>query len=52
MTEKLLLLIDRVGTPISEIVIVADRGGNLPAVDWADYETRMFRILRIRKKRV
>jgi methylated-DNA-[protein]-cysteine S-methyltransferase len=47
MTGSLPLLIDRVNTPIGEMLIVADREGNLRAVDWADYETRMFRILRL-----
>jgi methylated-DNA-[protein]-cysteine S-methyltransferase len=46
MTENLRLLIDRVDTPIGEMLIIADREGNLRAVDWADYETRMLRILR------
>jgi methylated-DNA-[protein]-cysteine S-methyltransferase len=47
MTENLRLLIDRVDTPIGEMLIIADREGNLRAVDWADYETRMLRILRL-----
>ncbi len=46
-TESLPLLIDRVDTPIGEMLIVADRGGNLRAVDWVDHETRMLRILRL-----
>ena len=47
MTESLPLLIDRVRTPIGEMLIVADRSGSLRAVDWADHETRMLRILRL-----
>ena len=41
MSETLALLIDRAETPIGEMLIVADREGNLRAVDWADHETRM-----------
>jgi methylated-DNA-[protein]-cysteine S-methyltransferase len=47
MRETLSLLIDRVDTPIGEMLIVTDREGNLRAVDWADHETRMHRLLRI-----
>jgi methylated-DNA-[protein]-cysteine S-methyltransferase len=47
MSETLPLLIDRVDTPIGEILIVADREGNLRAVDWVDRETRMRRLLRL-----
>lgn len=47
MTETLPLFIDRPDTPIGEMLIVADREGNLRAVDWADYETRMRRLLRL-----
>jgi methylated-DNA-[protein]-cysteine S-methyltransferase len=32
-------------TPLGELLIVTDREGNLRAVDWADYETRMRRLL-------
>jgi methylated-DNA-[protein]-cysteine S-methyltransferase len=44
MTENLRLLIARVDTPIGEMLIIADREGNLRAVDWADYETRILRL--------
>jgi methylated-DNA-[protein]-cysteine S-methyltransferase len=47
MSETLPLLIDRVDTPIGEMLIVADREGNLRAADWADHETRMHRLLRL-----
>jgi hypothetical protein len=47
MSETLPLLIDRVDTPIGEMLIVADREGNLRAVDWTDHETRMRRFLRL-----
>ncbi len=45
MAEVLHLLIDRIETPIGELLIVADHDGNLRAVDWTDHETRMHRWL-------
>jgi methylated-DNA-[protein]-cysteine S-methyltransferase len=45
--EALRLLFDRLATPIGEMTVVADREGNLRAVDWTDHETRMQRILRL-----
>lgn len=33
--------------PIGDMIIVADREGNLRAVDWKDHEIRMQRILRL-----
>lgn len=47
MTAILPLLIDRIETPIGEMLIVADREGHLRAVDWTDHETRMRRLLRL-----
>jgi methylated-DNA-[protein]-cysteine S-methyltransferase len=47
MTEILQLLMDRLKTPIGEMLIVADRDGNLRATDWIDYEARMRRLLRL-----
>jgi len=47
MAEVLELLMDRIDTPIGELLIVADEAGNLRAVDWTDYETRMRRLLRL-----
>lgn len=47
MAEPLRLRIDRTGTPIGELVIVADGEGRLRAVDWTDYETRLLRLLRL-----
>ena len=46
MNEILQLLIDRLNTPIGQMLIVADRNGKLRAVDWADYEPRMYALLR------
>jgi len=45
MTETLRLLIDRTGTPIGELAVVADREGRLRAVDWIDDEARLLRLL-------
>ena len=47
MSGPLRFLIDRLDTPIGEMLIVADFEGNLRAVDWGDHETRMRRILRL-----
>ena len=47
MSETLPLLIDRVDTPIGEMLIVADREGNLRSVGWADHETGMRRLLHL-----
>jgi len=45
--EILQLLINRISTPIGEMLIVADHDGNLRAVDWIDHEARMRRLLRL-----
>lgn len=47
MPNTLKLLIDRIDTPIGELLLVADEAGNLRAIDWADYEPRMLRFLRL-----
>lgn len=47
MGEVLDLLMDRMKTPIGEMLIVADHDGNLRAVDWTDHETRMRRLLQL-----
>ena len=47
MGEVLRLLIDRIDTPIGEMLVVADHDGNLRAADWTDYEARMRRLLRL-----
>lgn len=39
-------LVDRLPTPIGELVVVADRDGRLRAVDWTDHEDRMLALLR------
>jgi methylated-DNA-[protein]-cysteine S-methyltransferase len=47
MDDVLQLLMDRISTPIGELLIVADQKGNLRSVDWTDYEARMRRLLRL-----
>jgi methylated-DNA-[protein]-cysteine S-methyltransferase len=46
MAETLVLTLDRLATPIGELLVIADRAGRLRAVDWQDYEARMDRLLR------
>jgi methylated-DNA-[protein]-cysteine S-methyltransferase len=47
MSDVLKLLIDRIDTPIGELLLVADEGGKLRAIDWNEYEERMLRFLRL-----
>ncbi len=46
MPNLLRLFIDRIETPIGELLLVVDEAGKLRALDWADYEERMLRLLR------
>lgn len=46
MSNVLSLFLDRIDTPIGELLLVADEAGNLRALDWSDYEERMLRLLR------
>lgn len=46
MKEPLLLLTDRIDTPIGAMLIAADAEGNLRVADWSDHEDRMRRLLR------
>ena len=39
--------IDRLPTPIGTALLVTDADGNLRALDWEDYETRMKELLRL-----
>ena len=41
MAEPLELLVDRLATPVGELLIVADRAGKLRTIDWTDHEARM-----------
>jgi methylated-DNA-[protein]-cysteine S-methyltransferase len=47
MGEVLQLSLDRIDTPIGQMLIVADHDGNLRAVDWTDHEPRRCRLLRL-----
>lgn len=46
MSEALELVMERLETPIGQMLVVADREGSLRAIDWSDYEERMRRLLR------
>jgi len=39
------LTLDRVATPVGEVLLVTDGGGAVRALDFADYEERMMRLL-------
>ena len=39
------LILDRVATPVGEVLLVTDGEGAVRALDFADYETRMTRLL-------
>jgi methylated-DNA-[protein]-cysteine S-methyltransferase len=41
MAEPLILKVDRLPTPIGELLIVADEAGKLRTIDWTDHEARM-----------
>lgn len=41
MAEPIEMVVDRLATPIGELLIVADREGRLRTIDWTDHETRM-----------
>ncbi|HEX9200699.1 MAG TPA: methylated-DNA--[protein]-cysteine S-methyltransferase [Acidobacteriaceae bacterium] len=45
MPDPLQLLEDRLHTPIGEMLIIADREGNLRVTDWTDHEDRMQQLL-------
>ncbi|MFO1085861.1 MAG: methylated-DNA--[protein]-cysteine S-methyltransferase [Reyranellaceae bacterium] len=44
-SQALDFFVDRMPTPIGELVIVADRAGKLRAIDWTDHEPRMLALL-------
>lgn len=44
-SQALALFVDRMPTPIGELVIVADKAGKLRAIDWTDHEPRMLVLL-------
>ena len=46
MSQTLGLLIERVETPISELLVVTDEAGALRGIEWADCPARIDRLLR------
>lgn len=46
MTVTLSLLLERVPTPLGEMLVVTDQQGRLRALDWQDHEDRMRQLLR------
>ena len=47
MSDILQLFLDRIETPIGELLLVADSDGNLRAIDWSEYESRMLRFMQL-----
>jgi methylated-DNA-[protein]-cysteine S-methyltransferase len=45
MPEALKLFLDRIDTPIGEMLLVTDAAGSVRALDWNDYESRMTTLL-------
>jgi methylated-DNA-[protein]-cysteine S-methyltransferase len=45
MAEPLALSVDRLPTPIGELIVIADDDGKLRTIDWTDHEARMKRLL-------
>lgn len=41
------LLLDRMATPIGELILIADEQGLLRAIDWADHQVRLMKLLNI-----
>ena len=47
MTEVLRLFVDRIDTPIGEMLLVGDAHGNLRATEWTEHEERLRRLLHL-----
>jgi methylated-DNA-[protein]-cysteine S-methyltransferase len=47
MSDVLRFLLNRMETPIGEMLIVSDQEGNVRAIDWTEHEARMHRSLRL-----
>jgi methylated-DNA-[protein]-cysteine S-methyltransferase len=45
VSEVLFLEINRLKTPIGEMLVVVDSEGNLRSVDWTDHERQMYDLL-------
>lgn len=46
MNAPLLFLLERVETPLGEMLVITDESGRLRALDWKDYEEDMHRLMR------
>jgi methylated-DNA-[protein]-cysteine S-methyltransferase len=47
MKNELVLALDRLEVAIGTMLVVTDEQGRLRALDWADHEARMQRLLRL-----
>ncbi|HWD29495.1 MAG TPA: methylated-DNA--[protein]-cysteine S-methyltransferase [Rhizomicrobium sp.] len=45
MVEALAFFVDRLATPVGELLIVADQDGKLRGIDWTDHEKRLRQLL-------
>lgn len=45
MVESPTFFLDRLATPIGELIVIADDDGKLRAIDWTDHEARMKQLL-------
>jgi methylated-DNA-[protein]-cysteine S-methyltransferase len=45
MADTLDFFIDRLATPIGELIVIVDREGCLRTIDWTDHEARMKQLL-------
>jgi methylated-DNA-[protein]-cysteine S-methyltransferase len=45
MADTLDFFIDRLATPIGELIVIADGEGRLRTIDWTDHEARMKQLL-------
>lgn len=43
--DTLMLTLDHIGSPVGEVLLVTDADGAVRALDFADYEARMMRLL-------
>lgn len=45
LPDTLMLTLDRIASPVGEVLLVTDADGAVRALDFADYEARMMRLL-------
>jgi methylated-DNA-[protein]-cysteine S-methyltransferase len=46
MADAARRFVDRIATPLGELMIIADAAGALRGIDWSDHEERLMRLLR------